>query len=42
MKLQAIKLKKTFMNVVAVFGAVYAGLVNEIDVLEEETWLGIG
>jgi len=43
MKLQAIgNLKEKFRNAFAVFGAVYAGMFNEIDILEEENWLGIG
>ena len=35
-------LKEKFKNAFAVFGAVYAGMVSEIDILEEENWLGIG
>ena len=35
-------LKEKFRNAFAVFGAVYAGMVSEIDILEEENWLGIG
>ena len=34
--------KKTFINVFAIYGAAYAGLIGESDILEEETWLGIG
>ena len=43
MKVQALtSLNEKFRNAFAVFGAVYAGMVSEIDILEEENWLGIG
>ena len=43
MKVQALtSLTEKFRNAFAVFGAVYAGMVSEIDILEEENWLGIG
>ena len=43
MKVQTVTgLKEKFKNAFAVFGAVYAGMVSEIDILEEENWLGIG
>ena len=43
MKIHAIdNLKEKFRNAFAVFGAIYAGMVSEIDILEEENWLGIG
>jgi len=35
-------LKQTVGNAFAIFGAVYAGMAAEIDILEEENWLGIG
>ena len=43
MKVQTLTgLKQKFKNAFAVFGAVYAGMASDIDILEEENWLGIG